>query len=233
MPTCSKNPEESKKPELSPEINSHFLKESYLNEFKSNWNKNKEFQLDNTKLITNPFKVCLINNFLQNANFLNDIRQEFNEIDWNVRSLDLYEFFQSKDLKNLTELPNINSLYKFLQSEVMEWVAEITGLKLTHISATCSVYTNTDYLLVHDDQREDRLVAFILYLTGPNGWNESKGGALQLLNKDTNCEPFQVVKNIFPCNNQLVFFPVTSDSYHQVSCYLTIICFNSRDRCLK
>lgn len=95
-------------------------------------------------------------------------------------------------------------------------MANITNLNLTHVSATCSVYTNTDYLLVHDDQREDRLVAFIFYLTNSGPWTEDKGGALQLFNKDHNLHPHGVVKNIFPLNNQFIFFPVTNDSYHQV-----------------
>lgn len=71
-------------------------------------------------------------------------------------------------------------------------------------------------MLVHDDQREDRLVAFILYLTGPDGWHENKGGSLDLLNKDANGYPKDIVKNILPSNNQFVFFPVSADSYHQV-----------------
>lgn len=95
-------------------------------------------------------------------------------------------------------------------------VSHLTGHILTNISATCSVYTNTDYLLVHDDQREDRIVAFILYITGKNGWNESKGGALQLLNTDMQGHAQNVVRNIYPSNNQLVLFQVTSKSYHQV-----------------
>lgn len=95
-------------------------------------------------------------------------------------------------------------------------MAKITNLNLTHISATCSVYTNTDYLLVHDDQREDRMVAFVFYLTFPEGWKEDMGGALQLFNKDSNGHPLEVVQSIFPSNNQFIFFPVTNDSYHQV-----------------
>lgn len=87
---------------------------------------------------------------------------------------------------------------------------------MTHVSATCSVYTNTDFLLVHDDQREDRMVAFIFYLTSDD-WTENRGGALQLFNKEKNGHPHEVVRNIFPSNNQFVFFPVTNDSYHQVT----------------
>lgn len=72
-------------------------------------------------------------------------------------------------------------------------------------------------MLVHDDQREDRMVAFVFYLICTDKWTEDKGGALQLFNKDSSGHPKDIVRSIFPCNNQFVFFPVTNDSYHQVT----------------
>lgn len=95
-------------------------------------------------------------------------------------------------------------------------VSDITGLELTHVSATCSLYSDTDYLLVHDDLQEDRVVAYILYLTGNKEWERKYGGALQLFSKDEDGQPLQVVKDVWPSNNQFVFFPVSNDSYHQV-----------------
>ncbi|RZC32276.1 prolyl 3-hydroxylase sudestada1, partial [Asbolus verrucosus] len=180
MPTCSRNPEENpnKKIKLSPEIRSDLLNSSFKNDFQNAWNENKEISSDGAEVIVDPFKVCVINKFLENHTFLNDLRQEFNDIDWNLRSMDLYEFFQSLDLKHLSEHYAINSVYKLLQNDVM------------------SLYSNTDYLLVHDDQREDRMVAFILYLTGSDGWEECKGGALQLLSKDADGQPSKVAKNV-------------------------------------
>lgn len=97
-------------------------------------------------------------------------------------------------------------------------VSDITGLELTHISATCSLYSDTDYLLVHDDLREDRVVAYVLYLTGKEGWNTEYGGSLQLFSKDAEGQPLQAVKDVWPSNNQFVFFPVSNQSYHQVNC---------------
>lgn len=43
-------------------------------------------------------------------------------------------------------------------------VSKVTGLELTSISASCSLYGPGDHLLVHDDLLADRRVAFILYL---------------------------------------------------------------------
>jgi len=99
----------------------------------------------------------------------------------------------------------------------MKWVSEVTGFNLTHISATCSLYSNTDYLLIHDDHQDDRMVAFILYLTDEDGWDKNNGGNLQLFTKDANGQPAEVVRDIVPENNQFLFFPVTNYSYHQVA----------------
>lgn len=90
-------------------------------------------------------------------------------------------------------------------------------MTLTKTSATCSFYAHTDFLLVHDDLQEDRMFAFVLYLTGPETWISDWGGSLQLLSTDEEGHPNKVVKSIYPANNQLVLFPVTNKSFHQVS----------------
>ncbi|XP_018577996.1 prolyl 3-hydroxylase OGFOD1 isoform X2 [Anoplophora glabripennis] len=215
MPTCGRCPDiqPKKKQKIAPELNPILLSSSFMETFRENWNKNMKLLDDNIELINVPFKVCVVNNLIDNVHFLECIRQEFYELDWNIRNMDLYEFFQSKDLKYLN-YEYVTSILNFLKTDVMNWVANLTGLNLTHISATCSLYSNTDYLLVHDDQREDRLVAFVLYLS--KDWSESNGGALQLFNKDECGHPLKNVRSIYPSNNQLVFFPVTNDSYHQV-----------------
>lgn len=59
-------------------------------------------------------------------------------------------------------------------------------------------------------------MAFILYLTDEWGWETKDGGALQLLSRDVDGQPLDVVREILPENNQLVFFPVANNSYHQV-----------------
>lgn len=216
MPTCVRNPEgsSSKKLKWSLHIREDLLNLNYKAEFRGKWNRREEFISNNTELITNPFQACIIDNFLAMPDFLIELREECNAIEWRTRIMDLYEFSQSQDLKQLTNFKALSTLYNFLQTDVKRWVSELTGADLTHVSATCSCYSSTDFLLVHDDQRDDRLIAFILYLTPK--WEEDYGGALQLLNKDGNGEPNEVERNIFPKNNQFVFFPVTNDSYHNV-----------------
>lgn len=49
------------------------------------------------------------------------------------------------------------------------------------------IFINTfslDYLLCHDDQLENRKIAFILYLT-ENEWSEKDGGQLELFKCDS------------------------------------------------
>lgn len=91
------------------------------------------------------------------------------------------------------------------------------------MSATCSFYSDCDYLLVHDDLREDRMFAFVLYLTGSEGWNPDWGGALQLFSTNEAGDPKEYVKDIIPANNQFIFFPVTNKSFHQVIFFVLII----------
>ncbi|XP_025832945.1 prolyl 3-hydroxylase sudestada1 isoform X2 [Agrilus planipennis] len=197
-------------------INGDYTNEKFITKFKEHWNNSKPFLFNNSELIVKPFKVTILPNFIEDNFLLTKIREEFNEIEWHKRNMDLYEFLQSSDLKHLGSSKYISIFYKFLEEIAMKWISDITGLELVKVSATCSLYGDTDYLLVHDDQQEDRMVAFILYLTEPD-WKESYGGNLQLLNKNEFNEPLDVVRDIFPSNNQFVFFQVTNDSYHQVS----------------
>ncbi|KAF2899753.1 hypothetical protein ILUMI_02531 [Ignelater luminosus] len=219
MPTCIQDPSTeppSKQSKLSLELREALTTSTFADNFKKNWNNHKEFTVDNIELIVDPFKVCVIQNFLKDDFIINKVLEEFNELEWNKRNLDLYEFFQSSDLKHI-DSKYTKIVYEFLKHNVKNWVQNLTGQELTDISATCSLYSDTDYLLLHDDQQEDRLIAFVLYFTGPRTWQASNGGALQLFSKDESGQPYAAVKNIVPCNNQFVFFQVTNDSYHQVS----------------
>lgn len=128
-------------------------------------------------------------------------------------------------------------------------VSKVTGLELTGVSASCSLYGPGDHLLVHDDLLADRRVAFILYLApwrpraasyrpaaqdalenGASheggepaaGWAEHMGGALELLARDARGRPAGVAHRVFPRNNALAFFAVGADSFHQVGEVLSL-----------
>ena len=101
----------------------------------------------------------------------------------------------------------------------------MTGIELNQdISLFCARYDYTDYLLCHDDQLEDRRIAFIWYLV-PKSWQEEDGGALDLFDRDAETgQPMKVVRSLVPSRNSFVFFEVTEKSFHQVAEIL------SRDR---
>ncbi|KAL3269497.1 hypothetical protein HHI36_008563 [Cryptolaemus montrouzieri] len=206
---------------LSPAMRLDLHEAKCMNELKETWKLNKTMNSNDIEIIVDPFRVCILNNFLHSPEIVDCIRHDFNEITWTKRNMDLYEFFQSEDLKHI-ELSYIKGFYELLTNSVMPWATALTGYDLVKISATCSLYTNTDYLLVHDDQREDRMVAFVYYLTAPEGWDFEKGGTLDLLSKDEKGHPSKAVRSILPKNNQFIFFPVTSDSYHQIDEVMSI-----------
>lgn len=131
--------------------------------------------------------------------------------------MDLYTFFQSKDLKHLKEFKYISSLYECLKTDIKDWVSSVTGIEFHDVSATCSYYSDCNYLLVHDDRQEDRAVAFILYLADIEDWKVDWGGALQMIGCDEKGQPLEVAREVYPRGNQFLFFPVSNKSYHQVS----------------
>lgn len=126
MPTCGRPPDiqPKKKQKVAPEINPTLLVGSFIETFKENWMTNVKYRNESIEIINDPFKVCVINNFIDNTHFLECIKQEFYELDWNIRNMDLYEFFQSKDLKYLN-FEHIRNALNFLKSDVMNWVRSV------------------------------------------------------------------------------------------------------------
>lgn len=126
MPTCARDPEfqSSKRQKFCLEMNTDLLESSFVNNLKDKWKQGISLANKGLELIVDPFKVCVIQDFLQNKELTNDIRQEFYEQDYNQRHMDLYEFFQSKDLKYLNS-EHLKNMYEFLQKDVMKWVCII------------------------------------------------------------------------------------------------------------
>ncbi|KAL0879818.1 hypothetical protein ABMA27_003525 [Loxostege sticticalis] len=230
-------------PKLNPTLKAQELKERLT----THWKELKDHKSDEVTLTCEPFRVCLLHNVLDNPEIINNIVDDMNTLDWSRKKMDLYEFHQTTDLASLTWQRSIRGIHELLKTEVMSWVSEVTGLELTSVSASCSLYGPGDHLLVHDDLLADRRVAFILYLSPwaprarpapvENGsgdhddkqksiqesysWCESMGGALELLARDDS-GPTDVVRRVYPRNNMLAFFKVGVDSYHQVGEVLSL-----------
>ncbi|XP_050355273.1 prolyl 3-hydroxylase sudestada1 [Nymphalis io] len=235
-------------PKLSPALKS----QEVIDEVKKHWEEEKDYKSDEVSLTCNPFRLCRLHGLLENPDVINNIVDDMNTLDWSRKKMDLYEFHQTTDLANLTWQRSIRGIYEMLKTEIMSWVSQVTGLELTSVSASCSLYGPGDHLLVHDDRLGDRRVAFIIYLApwtprGPpvntahngaglgdfhdkhepeevlgEGWAAHMGGALELFECDSEGSPTHVTLRSFPANNTLAFFTVGPTSFHQVGEVLSL-----------
>lgn len=148
--------------------------------------------------------------------FLSQLRSELANLPFDEKDNDLYCFLQSDDLKN-TKQTCINAIRSFFYTTVREWMSKVTGIELRpdYVALTASEYHCGQYLLCHDDELEERRVAFVLYLTP--GWKTQHGGTLDLFSSDEHNEPREIVHSITPFFNSLSMFEVSQKSFHQVS----------------
>uniref|UniRef100_A0AAG5D2H3 uS12 prolyl 3-hydroxylase n=1 Tax=Anopheles atroparvus TaxID=41427 RepID=A0AAG5D2H3_ANOAO len=221
------SPKRSRRCETNTElvsINGGFFEDEFREQFKSAWQSKEAMSGTNFELKKEPFQLAVLQNFLQEdadrAEATKRLEKEFGTVDWKRKQMDLYEFYQTNDLCSL-QRDYLQAFYTVLKEQMMPLVEELTGIKLTHVSASCSMYNAGDYLLVHDDLLSDRRIAYVFYLSPwdcHRQWTESNGGALELFKADGNQLPvFPVTDKIFPRNNQLVLFQVCEKSFHQVS----------------
>lgn len=194
--------------------------------FKVNWNSADEWIESDDKnhkkisLFKKPFKLCVMQDFLANESCVTDLIDEMVGCNWSHKQMDLYEFNQIMIDQPSFACGHLKSFYEFLKIVVLPWMAELTGFNLTSISASCSMYSAGNYLLVHDDLLSNRKIAFVYYLSpwpSAKEWTADMGGALELFGTDEKNRPiFPVARKIHPTNNQFVFFNVCNKSFHQV-----------------
>jgi len=146
------------------------------------------------------------------------LRQALLTMMFKKKSCDLYSFSQSSDFIRSTNLKKPKEVEQFLifLEEIKQKIANYLGKTFNNmISASCSKYDHGDYLLCHDDRVDDRSVAFIYYLN--YDWLPEWGGTLDVYSvDDMNCAT-EIVQNINPEFNSLIFFPVEKYTYHQVA----------------
>lgn len=180
------------------------------------WISDKSLHSDfDVHMDISPFKHCTVENFICDAEYVKELKEELLDLKFSMKRNDLYQFHQSCDLSAVNR-PLINSLKQFLVEECRTWLEMATSIKLNNkVSVTCSSYNYSDHLLCHDDRCEDRRIAFILYLS--EHWQPDYGGSLELFDTDDNGQPKEVVKTILPMFNTFVFFEVMGKSFHQVA----------------
>lgn len=188
-------------------------KSSKLVSFKKidHWDSNEPF---NHKILSNAFKPKFARKVRRKLlKYYND-----SKIDFSLKSSDLFSFYQSKDLVSYINKGYriIDKVYKiFTKSSFISKFSKLVGYDLApSIDIFASAYTNTNYLLCHDDRLESRSIAFIYYLT-PENWSSSDGGNLQLFNS-SGFKPTSLNTQIPPNFNSLAFFEVSDKSFHQV-----------------
>ncbi|GIY18533.1 prolyl 3-hydroxylase OGFOD1 [Caerostris extrusa] len=177
--------------------------------------KRKELHFENgAKIISNPFTCCVLPDFLQPKEFTENLKEEIEEIEVELKLSDLYQFKQSKDLSTCTDR-SISLLRDMIYGAFLEWMKRITNIPLNDkVDISCSCYTHTDHLLCHDDELEGRRIAYIYYLVPE--WEKEYGGRLDLFNM-VNGTPSDIATSFIPKWNNLIFFEVSPVSYHQVS----------------
>ncbi len=184
-----------------------WIENSYLNEEGIS-------KLRRSFVSSKPFKHLHISQFLKEDKCVALLKALKTE-EFVHKESDLFSLNQTADLEeSRNEL--LKSFYLLVRSkEFAQWMQSITGLavKASALDLAGSLYRSTDYLLCHDDQLEDRKIAYILYLSKDF---EEKDGARFILFNSTRYGPTTVAHAYPPEWNSLLFFEVSPVSFHMV-----------------
>lgn len=145
---------------------------------------------------------------------LEELEEALSQLPFNHKESDLFSLAQTDNLETIDD-PTIREYISFLNSdELRSWFQEITRIHTTpgKLDLFGAIYGDADYLLPHDDQLDDRKIAFILYLST---LTEDQGGALVLYTAE-NGHPGKIVQSYQPLRNALNFFTVSETSWHEV-----------------
>eukprot|EP00126_Sphaerothecum_destruens_P001001 Sdes_comp12181_c0_seq1m2942 len=163
----------------------------------------------------NPFLICTLHNFVKQS-VLEELKPILLQEKYTQKKNDLYEFYQTPDLKHSSQ-PIVSTFRDSFFPSCLSFMRSVTGIALNDvIDMNCSRYEAGGHLLCHDDRLDTRRIAFILYLVDPS-WSCLDGGALDVFSMDDNNQPADIVASISPVWNSLSFFYVNHQSYHQVA----------------
>lgn len=170
--------------------------------------------LHSTFVRASPFPHIVIPHFLiqDKADALSRALQD---LPFERKEADLFSFSQTADLHDCSD-KTIGQFVAFLESEhFASFVCDVTGVSVEAgaLDLFGSLYESGDYLLCHDDQLEDRKIAYILYLG--DDFERKDGGAL-VLRADSKGAPGEIVERYYPRFNSLVLFAVSKKSWHEV-----------------
>ncbi|KAJ3309816.1 hypothetical protein HDV04_005595 [Boothiomyces sp. JEL0838] len=211
--------QEKKKVKLDTIFNQDLFRPETVKEFSAAF---KSFNSNKSKLaqaFSTPFRHGIFHDILSEG-FIQELRTAVLNQEFFQKSNDLYEFFQSDDLKKSTNDAIVKLRESIYSPEFIKWMSEMTGFELSRtVDLSAHRYPVDGYLLCHDDdigsKQDGRRIAFIIYLVEQD-WNVSDGGMLQLYDADLKNNPTIVIKSIVPKRNTFTFFEVSSSSHHQV-----------------
>tara|TARA_B110000240_G_C13284329_1_gene361446 strand:+ start:61 stop:636 length:576 start_codon:yes stop_codon:yes gene_type:complete len=160
-----------------------------------------------------PYPHVIVKDFLD-ASTLDLVIDALAGLEYDFKESDLFSYWASVELTNIDH-PAINILRDDLGDELWrKKVAEAFSSKpLSSIDMAAYVYGLGDFLLPHDDQVEERIIAYSLHLTPEI--SEEMGGSLQMFDIDDNNNS-KLVDSVIPEYNSLIMFEVSKHSWHQV-----------------
>jgi hypothetical protein len=160
-----------------------------------------------------PYPHVIVKDFLDEST-LDLVIDALAGLEYDFKESDLFSYWASVELTDIDH-PAINILRDDLGDELWrKKVAEAFSSKpLSSIDMAAYVYGLGDFLLPHDDQVEERIIAYSLHLTPEI--TEDMGGSLQIFNVDENNNS-KIADSIIPEYNSLIMFEVSKHSWHQV-----------------
>lgn len=117
-------------------LNDSLKSTEVINLLKALWQSNTSFFSGSVSMISNPFKIFVIQDLLKPQKVTESILREMLLINWHRKYIDLYQFYQSKDLGNILT-PYLESMYRLLEKEIMPYIGQICGEKFSHLSVSC------------------------------------------------------------------------------------------------
>lgn len=159
-----------------------------------------------------PYPHIQISEFLREDKF-EELVRALSQLSFTHKESDLFSLAQTPELATVDD-ETIQSFLTFMNSqELRDWFEQVTGVSTNPGKLDCfgAIYQDSDYLLCHDDQLEERKIAWILYLTT---LTVDQGGALALYTDNNG--PDKKVKAYQPIANSIAFFTVSPKSWHEV-----------------
>ncbi|CAG8615875.1 7540_t:CDS:2, partial [Acaulospora morrowiae] len=204
-------------------FNQNYLRPEFISACRTAFRKRLPFNNSTSVTIFNkPFPIIVLPDIFP-TEFLKSVKFALEKEVFYHKSNDLYEFYQSDDLKLSTKPELVRLRETIYSSQFVQLISELTGIELDETpDLSAHQYAYGNYLLCHDDDIKNddnshgRRVAFIFYLVEED-WCEEDGGTLELFDSDELGQPKNVVQSIIPKWNSMAFFELNSTSYHQVS----------------